>query len=257
MAVRRKARNPVTGWSWRLAGVALCAFFALGFLSGLGAPRTSFTLRTLNTLTSYRQKLLGAASMLRDWPLRQTRRAGNATFPGAVAMIERRDGFYALFAGGELRGPVPPGAEDNLPTISGGAIETARAQDLVEYASVLVRAEGQLSEMISEMRCGSDGEVSLFLDGSHTEIALDLDKAPAEIERAALVLRRWHGHESAIAALDMTTPAQAVMRIRTVTASAKGRVHPAKRAGRVAAHPVAAHLASPARLASADEARPR
>ncbi len=68
--------------------------------------------------------------------------------------------------------------------------------------------------MVSEMRLDGDGEASLFLDRSRTQVVLDLGQMPLELDRAGTVLKRWHGHESAIASLDMTTPGQAVMRLR-------------------------------------------
>ena len=49
---------------------------------------------------------------------------------GAIAIVERRDGFYELFSGGELRGPVSPGKQGDLPVLSGdGARQRARTAD--------------------------------------------------------------------------------------------------------------------------------
>src|ERR1700674_2520035 len=69
--------------------------------------------------------------------------------------------------------------------------------------------------MVSELRLEDDREASLFLDRSRTEVALDLDHASLELARASRVLRRWRGREAEIASLDMTTPGQAVMRLRS------------------------------------------
>ena len=83
---------------------------------------------------------------------------------GAIALVERHDGFYQLFSGGELRGPVSPGKQGDLPVLSGDALDNARGSQMVDYTALLVRAETQLSEIISEMRVGDDGTGSLFLE---------------------------------------------------------------------------------------------
>ncbi|HLX37976.1 MAG TPA: hypothetical protein VKR29_09255, partial [Candidatus Binataceae bacterium] len=44
-------------------------------------------------------------------------RAHDASDP--IAIVERRDGFYALLAGGEIRGPVSPAQQPDLPIMSG------------------------------------------------------------------------------------------------------------------------------------------
>jgi len=93
-------------------------------------------------------------------------------------------------------------------------VQTAGAQDLVRYAAALVRSEVALSGLVSEMRLDTDGTVSLFFDRSHTELRVDLDDAPAQLKRATEVLGQWRGHEQQIAMVDMTTPGQAVMRLR-------------------------------------------
>jgi hypothetical protein len=141
-------------------------------------------------------------------------------------MVERRDGFYRLFESGEIRGPVSADAEDNLPIISGEPIAGAGTEQMVDYAIVLVRAEGELSEMISEIRLDADGRAALFLDRSRTEILLDFDRAPLEITRAAAVLQRWRGHEAQIAALDMTIPGEAVLRLRARPPALADAKHP-------------------------------
>jgi hypothetical protein len=77
-----------------------------------------------------------------------------------------------------------------------------------------VRSEVALSGLVSEMRLDADGTVALFFDRSHTELRVDLDDAPAQLKRATEVLGQWRGHEQQIAMVDMTTPGQAVMRLR-------------------------------------------
>ena len=210
--MRREPRNGGAGWSRRLAGVALVAFFGLGYFLGLGSATNLFTHRAIDVASRYRARLREQSALIR-WRAAESQPPGPAHTGGPLAMVERRDGFYALYEWGELRGPVSVGAEDNLPIISGPALESASAADLVGDAKILVRAEVALAEMISELRLDDDGEATLFLDQSRTEVAIDLDHAPAELERAGRVLRRWRGREAEIAALDMTTPGQAVMRL--------------------------------------------
>ena len=211
--MRREPRNGGAGWSRRLAGVALVAFFALGYFLGLGSATNLFTHRAIDVATRYRSRLREQSALIR-WSTVKSQPPEPAHTGGPLAIVERRDGFYALYEGGELRGPVSASAEDNLPIISGPALESASAADLVGAAKILVRAEVVLGEMISELRLEDDGEAALFLDRSRTEVAIDLDDAASELERAGRVLRRWRGREAEIAALDMTTPGQAVMRLR-------------------------------------------
>ena len=132
---------------------------------------------------------------------------------GAIVIVERRDGFYELFSGGELRGPVSPGKQGDLPVLSGAAVDTARGTQMVDYAAVLVRSETQLSEIISEMRINDDATASLFLERERTEVVIDLDRATTEIQRAIKVRQQWQGRENLIAALDLTTPGQVVVRL--------------------------------------------
>jgi cell division protein FtsQ len=254
VAVRRRRHHGGGGWTWRLGGLALCLFFAFGYLSGLGTPRTAYARRALDIFKRYKLKLFEQAALVRQLPLGSSgSQPERNQFAGAIAMVERRDGFYALFGTGELRGPVSASAEDNLPIISGAPLEAADSNELVEYASVLVRSEAILSELISEMQIGSGGETRLFLDDSRIEVVLDLDRAPLELEHAALVLRRWRGREAEVASLDMTTPGQAVMRLRADPAQAVVRAKVAAKhahstgLGRV-------RVEARARLAAAQEA---
>src|SRR5260370_32431036 len=64
------------------------------------------------------------------------------------------------------------------------------------------------------MRLDVAGTVVLVFARSHTELRVALDDAPAQLKRATEVLGQWRGHEQQIAMVDMTTPGQAVMRLR-------------------------------------------
>ena len=219
-----------------MGGLVVCAFFALGVMTGFSTTGRVVTLRASATLNSYRDQIIDSlapariaaasySAVLVEWAgrtgvyRRASHRPGAAEISagnmreGAIAIVERRDGFYELFSGGELRGPVSPGGQGDLPVLSGSALDKARGTQMVDYAAALVRAETQLSEIISEMRVNSDATASLFLERERTEVVIDLDRATTELQRAIKVRQQWQGRENLIAALDMTTPGQAVVRL--------------------------------------------
>lgn len=219
-----------------MGGLVVCAFFALGVMTGFSTTGRAIALRASATLSSYRDQIvdslapaLTAAERYRDTGIQWAERTGlyrhsnagagpeaiSATDlrEGAIAIVERRDGFYDLYRGGELRGPVSPDQQGDLPVLSGAALDDARGQQMVDYAAVLVRAETQLSEIISEMRVDDDGTASLFLEREQTEVVIDLDRATTEIQRAIKVRDKWQGRENLIGALDLTTPGLAVVRL--------------------------------------------
>jgi hypothetical protein len=219
-----------------MGGLVVCAFFALGVMTGFSATGRAVTLRAYTTLSAYRDRVLdsleparAAAASYRDLVVSCARRvgiyrhtdhgAGAAALSaadlreGAIAIAERRDGFYELFRGGELRGPISPDKQGDLPVLSGMSLDNASGPQMVDYAAVVVRAETQLSEIISEMRIDDDGTASLFLERERTEVMIDLDRATTEIQRALKVRQQWQGRENLIAALDLTTPGLAVVRL--------------------------------------------
>ena len=63
------------------------------------------------------------------------------------------------------------------------------------------------------MQVDDDGTASLFLERERTEVVVDLDRAAAELQRAIKVRQQWQGRENLIAALDLTTPGLAVVRL--------------------------------------------
>jgi hypothetical protein len=219
-----------------MGGLVVCAFFALGVMTGFSTAGRAVTLRASATLSTYRDQILDrlaparkAAQSYYDVLVQWAERAGiyrrtshgeisavistTDLSEGAIAIVERRDGFYQLFRGGELRGPVSPDKQGDLPVLSGSPLEGVKGAQMVEYAAVLVRAETQLSEIISEMRVCDDGTASLFLERERTEVVIDLDRATAELGRALQVRQHWQGRENLIAALDLTTPGLAVVHL--------------------------------------------
>jgi hypothetical protein len=222
-----------------MGGLVVCAFFALGVMTGFSTTGRAVALRASASLTLYRNQILNAlaparttvsnySAVLVQWAGRAGiyRPAGHGAGAaeisagnvrdGAIAIVERHDGFYELFSGGELRGPGSIGQQGDLPVLSGDALDNARGTQMVDYAAVLVRAETQLSEIISEMHVGDDGTASLFLERERTEVVIDLDRATTEIQRAIKVRQQWQGRENLIAALDLTTPGFAVVRLHAV-----------------------------------------
>jgi hypothetical protein len=220
-----------------MLGLVLCAFFVLGVMTGFSAVGRSLALRISGLFRLLAERLPFANSG--RWLDQEIRWAesrfgvrlgglrGQASVDrpgaGAIALVERHDGFYALFSDGELRGPVSPAASDDLPILSGRRVENARGSELVEFAAMMVRAEAQLSHLVSEMNVDGDGTASLYLDRARTVVIADLDAMPHEISRAAEILNRWRERESLIAAIDMTTPGEAVVRLADTAPAARNR----------------------------------
>lgn len=239
MVRRKEAKRETLGYGSRTAGIILVAFFVLGVATGLSERGRDIAHRASRTLKPHLSIVAGASMRAHgalaygadvidaiesalgfaDSPAHAAARAPNYALTElhgkAVALVSRRDGFYALLATGELRGPISPNAGEDLPILSGAGVTSARGERMVEYAALLVRAEAELSNMISEMRVANDGTASLFLDRSPTEVVIHLYGAPLEMRRAAEVLHRFVGREHHVAVLDMTTPGQAVVRLTT------------------------------------------
>jgi hypothetical protein len=224
-AVGPKKRKSKTGsgWSWRLAGIALCAFFALGVITGLSESGRVLA-RRIEALVrhfphSNRAALIPAvyetlfaddrpADVVDDGPGASRGRPAN----GAIALIERSDGFFQIDSSGRLLGPVSPIDAVNLPILSGGGVQHAPPAQLIEYATRLIRAEAALSAIISQMRIGSDGQMRLFLDRVHLVIDLTPGQLPLQLARAAKVLAAWRNRREPIAMIDMTIPDEAIVR---------------------------------------------
>ncbi len=94
----------------------------------------------------------------------------------SVALVERTDGFYTLDAEGELRGPVSPAMQGDLPVLSGAGVQNAPPARLLDNAAALVRGEAALSERISEMHADGDGVATFFLDNPRLPLVIALDR---------------------------------------------------------------------------------
>lgn len=250
-----------------MAGVLLCAFFVLGVMTGFSEPGRRVASRAKNLFTVWADRTLARLGPFRhaadtfdqsiapiEVLFKLKHPAHEPVIPGAVeisrartaedtiAIVERLDGFYALLAGGEIRGPVSPAQQPNLPIMSGPGVESAMASVLVTDAAILVRAEAQLSSLVSEMRIDTDGTASFYLDRERMAVMVDLDREQSELPRALEVLKQWQGRERLIAMLDMTTPGMAVVRLKADLPKLE------KRAPMIARN----HAAEPARVSIAE-----
>src|SRR5580704_8916710 len=201
VAARKKKTESASGWSPRLAGLLLCAFFVLGMMTGFSEAGRRVALRAKNLLQAWTDRTLARLGPFRhaadtfdetiaplEVALKLKHPAPETTIPGEVevarartasdpiAMVERRDGFYALLAGGEVRGPVSPAQQPDLPIMSGPAVESATPSQLVADAADLVRAEAEMSSLVSEMRIDTDRTASLYLDRERMALTVDLDR---------------------------------------------------------------------------------
>jgi hypothetical protein len=200
-----------------LGGVVLMLFFALGMMAGVSPVGRAFAARVNGSTATLRLRagevIAPVIFFWRGIPPAPARLGA----PDAIAIVERRDGFYALSERSGLAGPISPQAEGDLPVLSGAGVQNAGVEALMRYASILVRAEATLSALISEMRIDDDGATAtFFLVRTETRLTIDLDAAPLELERARELLARWQDHQRLVAGLDLTTPGQAVMKLRGI-----------------------------------------
>ena len=215
-AAKTKKAKTGSGWSWRLAGIALCAFFALGVLTGL-SPSGRLLARRVQALLSVfhagRSELVpGAYDWLRRPPALRLR-----SLIGAVVLVEHQGAFYQLGADGTLRGPVTPVVAGDLPILSGAGVEDATPAQLLGYAAELVRGEAALSSIVSEMRVDEDGNATFFLERPAIAILIAPSRFSLELTRAVRVLALWHAHRELIESIDMRTPGQAIVRLEPGT----------------------------------------
>ena len=249
-----------------MLGLVLCAFFVLGVITGFSAVGRALAVRVSDVFYSLTGRLPRPAAssefieecfeqLVRRAELRLgvsfsalwRRRVHTRTNGDPIAIVERHDGFYWLFADGELRGPVSPTRTDDLPILSGRGMENARGVELVEFAAVMVRAEALLAHLVSEMSVDDDGTASLYLDHTRTSVIFDLDAVPLEMGRAAEILGRWHDRQQMIAAIDMTTPGEAVVRMAEAASTSGTHAGVSKRGDHASAGVLGASTIKPRR----------
>jgi hypothetical protein len=243
VAGSKKKKKTGSGWNWRLAGIALCAFFALGVITGLSQPGRVLARRIQALIKrlphSGRSELIPAAYhtfFFREPGAGKFGRSPAGVPAGAptqaIALLERGNGFYQIDSAGSLLGPVAPTNTADLPVLTGNGVENADAAQLVVYAGRLIRAEAVLSAIISEMRVTSSGEMRLYFDHSHLVIVTGAGQFFLQLAHAAKVLRMWRGHLQLIAMIDMTIPGEAIVQLRDETIERFARAT-ATRAGQV------------------------
>ncbi len=217
--VKRKKSKSGSGWSWRLAGVALCAFFALGVVTGLSQSGRLLARRIEELWQrlphSSRSELIPTAynAFFKSSDIRNIGRASprSVVRREPIALAKHPDRFYELDSDGDLFGPVSPADTPDLPVLSGGGIEHAAAAQLLEYAGELIRAEAALAAVVSEMRVTSDGETRLYLDRPQLVIVLAPGGFPLQLSRAAKVLAIRRERGELVRMIDMTVPGEAIV----------------------------------------------
>jgi hypothetical protein len=221
-AKRKKSKPSANQWGFKLAGIVLCAFFALGVITGLSRAGRILALRLetiLNLLPGPGHSSVIPTIFLGGRVIEPTihlsAQRPTISLGSAVALVHRANGFYELDSDGTLRGPLAPATQGDMPILSGtGALAASPAQ-LMDYAAALVRAEAGLGAVVSEMRIGAGRTATIFLEHPRIEVVFDIDRTAFELLRAVTVLRMWRGHEALIASLDLTTSGQAVMRMKS------------------------------------------
>jgi Cell division protein FtsQ len=226
-----------TGWQPRTAGAVICAFFVLGVMTGFSATGHQITMRAVSSVREFTDSIAvtmhpASDAMMRSSVAIRDRLRDSKFFEAAIrllgrapivkltatgtppiAMVRRGNDFYALAEDGELTGPIDPRTQVDLPVLSGAVDDASRVQ-MIAYADALVRAETILSQLISEMRVHDDGTATLCLERERTELTIDLDNVPHELARSSEVMKQLSGREQMVAALDMTMPDEAIVRLR-------------------------------------------
>jgi Cell division protein FtsQ len=222
---RKKKSKTGSGWSWRLAGIALCAFFALGVITGLSqsgrllARRIEALLQSLPH-TSRSQLIPTAyhAFFSKESTATDFGRSGVKSIltqrSEAVALAEHPDGFYQIDSEGSLLGPLSPSDTPDLPILSGSEVEHSSAAQLLDYAGELIRAETVLAAIISEMRVTANGKIRLYLDRHQLVIVLAPARFPLQLARAARVLDVWRRQRGLVAVIDMTIAGEAIVSLK-------------------------------------------
>jgi len=213
-AAKKKQRKSGNSgqWGFRLAGIVLCAFFVLGVITGLSRPGHVLALRIRALLDLWPHH--NSSALIPDGFTSLPEIAPSSGNDGAVALIKRDDGFHVLNSNGELRGPIAPESQPDLPILSGPSVATADTAQLMQDAAVMVRAEADLNQLVSEMKAGADGTATLFLEHTRAAVVIDVNRSGPEIERAARILRMWRGHQQLLAVIDLTTPDEAIVRLK-------------------------------------------
>jgi hypothetical protein len=209
---KRKSAHSGSQWGVKLAGIVLCAFFVLGVITGLSRPGHQLALR-IHALLALWPHHSGSAVIPDGFTALPIARSTSGK-DNAVALVRRDGGFYVLNSSGDLRGPIAPETQPDLPILSGAALAEADEAQLMQDAAVMVRAEAGLNHLVSEMSVASDGTATLFLEHPQVAVTIDESRGAAGIQRAVQMLHLWQGHQQLLAAIDLTAPDEAVVRLK-------------------------------------------
>lgn len=209
---KRKSARSSSQWGVKLAGIVLCVFFVLGVITGLSRPGHQLALRIHALLALWPHH--SSSGLIPDGFTALPITPSNGGNDNAVALVRRDGGFYLLNSSGDLRGPIAPEAQPDLPILSGPALANADETELMRDAAVMVRAEAGLNHLVSEMSVASDGTATLFLDHPQVAVTIDESRSAAGIQRAVQMLHLWQGHQQLLAAIDLTARDEAVVRLK-------------------------------------------
>ncbi len=231
VGTKRKRPKSGSGWNWRLVGIALCAFFALGVITGLSQPGRSLA-RRIEALLDRLPHISGSELIPTAYRVFFTREptgrnAGTssaASLNETIALARHPDGFYQIDGQGNLVGPVVPAATSDLPVLTGSQVEHASSRQLLEFTEELIRGEATLDTSISEMRVSADDRVRFYLDRPRFVVILDRKALALQLSRAAEVLSLWR-HYQFLGIMDMTVPDEAIVRVRTQTPTVQDKAN--------------------------------
>lgn len=146
--------------------------------------------------------------------------------PGQVAIrVEEREPVAILFgakplwvaADGEVFPPCEAEAIDGFPYVTGvgGAPRSGQVAERLRRAARLVvlwRAHSQWPS-ISEVRPAAD-ELTVFLASTPLAVRFPVEVGAEDFARLGTVLEIWRGREAQLAAIDLSLPGEAVLRLR-------------------------------------------
>jgi hypothetical protein len=219
VGTKRKKSKSGSGWNWRLVGIALCAFFALGVITGLSTPGRSLARRIealLGRLSQVRgSELIPPAYgrfIVKTLPAPTSGWSSPESPNEAIALAKRPEGFYQIDSKGNLFGPLAPTDAADLPVLGGSEVEHASSRQVLEYAEELIRAEAALGASISEMHVTADDRIHFYLDRPRFVVITDEKELALQLSRAAKVLSFWR-HCELLGMIDMTVPDEAIVRV--------------------------------------------
>jgi len=124
---------------------------------------------------------------------------------GAIAIVERRDGFYELFKRRRASRAGPPGKQGDRRSLAAPRSTTSAARRWSTMRRSWCALKAQLSEMFRRCTLAMTARRRFSLERGAYRVVIDLDRATTEIQRAIKCDNNGRPREL-IAALDLTTP---------------------------------------------------